>query len=63
MIPVIHHIPDNKVHGTNMGPTWVLSAPGGPHVGSMNIALWDMQVITIVTEMHLQVQIQIHTFV
>ena len=25
-------IPDNKVHGANMGPTWVLSAPDGPHV-------------------------------
>ena len=24
--------PDNKVHGANMGPTWVLSAPDGPHV-------------------------------
>ena len=23
-------IPDSKVHGANMGPTWVLSAPGGP---------------------------------
>ena len=23
--------PDNKVHGANMGPTWVLSAPDGPH--------------------------------
>ena len=34
-------IPDNKVHGTNMGPTWVLSAPGGPHVGPMNLAIWD----------------------
>ena len=22
--------PDNKVHGANMGPTWVLSAPDGP---------------------------------
>ena len=22
-------IPDNKVHGANMGPTWVLSAPDG----------------------------------
>ena len=30
--------PDNKVHGANMGPTWVLSAPGGPHVGPMNLA-------------------------
>ena len=33
--------PDNKVHGANMGPTYVLSAPGGPHVGSMNLAIWD----------------------
>ena len=29
--------PDNKVHGVNMGPTWVLSAPDGPHV---NFAIW-----------------------
>ena len=26
------HIPDSKVHGANMGPSWVLSAPVGPHV-------------------------------
>ena len=32
-------IPDSKVHGTNMGPTWILSAPGGPHVGPMNFAI------------------------
>ena len=25
--------PDSKVHGANMGPTWVLLAPDGPHVG------------------------------
>ena len=31
--------PDSKVHGANMGPTCVLSAPGGPHVGPMNLAL------------------------
>ena len=23
--------PDSKVHGANMGPTWVLSAPDRPH--------------------------------
>ena len=37
-----HHgvtFPDSKVHGANMGPTWVLSAPGGPHVGPMNFAI------------------------
>ena len=33
-------LPDSKVHGANMGPTWVLSAPGGPHVALMNLALW-----------------------
>ena len=30
---------DNKVHVANMGPTWVLSAPGGPHVFPMNLAM------------------------
>ena len=30
---------DNKVHGANMGPTWVLSAPDGPHVGPINLAI------------------------
>ena len=24
-----------------MGPTWVLSAPDGPHVGLMNLAICD----------------------
>ena len=36
--------PDSNVHGgddgANMGPTWVLSAPGGSHVGPMNLAIW-----------------------
>ena len=31
--------PDSKVHGANMGPTWVLSAPDGPYVGPMNLAI------------------------
>ena len=31
--------PDSKVHGANIGPTWVLSAPDGPHVGPMNFAI------------------------
>ena len=31
--------PDSKVHGDNMGPTWALSAPDGPHVGPMNRAI------------------------
>ena len=28
----IHINPDSKVPGANMGPTWVLLAPDGPHV-------------------------------
>ena len=28
-----HVIPDSKVQGANMGPTWVLKDPDGPHVG------------------------------
>ena len=34
-------IPDSKIHGVNMGPTWVLSALDGPHVGPMNLAVRD----------------------
>ena len=38
--PLGHVInPDSKVHGASMGPTWALSAPAGPHVGPMNIAI------------------------
>ena len=31
--------PDSKVRGENMGPTWVLAAPDGPHVGPMSLAI------------------------
>ena len=31
--------PDSKVHGANIRPTWVLSAPHGRHVGPMNVAI------------------------
>ena len=32
-------VPDNKVRVASMGPTWVLSAPGGPRVGPMSLAI------------------------
>ena len=35
------NIPDSKVHGANIEPTWVLSDPGGSHVGPMDLAIWD----------------------
>ena len=31
--------PDSKVYVASTGPTWVLSAPGGPHVGPINLAV------------------------
>ena len=42
LIFVSYSTPDSKVHVTNMGPTWVLSSPGGPHVGPMNLAIKDI---------------------
>ena len=33
--------PDNKVHGANMGPTWVLSTPDGPQIGPMKLAIGE----------------------
>ena len=35
------HVPGRKVHGANMGPTWVLWAQEGPHVGPMNLDIMD----------------------
>ena len=40
-----HCNPDSKVHGTNMGPTWVLSAPDAPHVGPMNLAIKEFTAV------------------
>ena len=40
-IPLLFHIPESKVHGDNMGPTWVPPAPDGPHVGPMNLVIRD----------------------
>ena len=34
----IYH--DGKVHGANLGSIWGRQDPGGPHVGSMNLAIW-----------------------
>ena len=33
------YVPDSKVYGANMGPTRVLLAPDGPHVGSFEYIL------------------------
>ena len=41
-------MPDRQVHGANMGPIWVLSAPYGPHIGPMNLAIRDSYPIVLV---------------
>ena len=33
--------PDSIIHGVNMWPTWVLSAPDRPHVGPVNLPIRD----------------------
>ena len=42
--------PDTKIHGNNMGPTWALSAPDGPYVGPMNLAI-RVTLLNTVTDM------------
>ena len=39
---VENHMSDSKVHGANIGPIWGRQDPGGPHVGPMNFAIWDV---------------------
>ena len=43
-LDVSNIVPDSKVHMAHMGPTWVLSAPCGPHVGHVNLAIWGVSV-------------------
>ena len=42
-------IPDNKVHGANIGPIWGRQDPGGPHVGPMNLAIWDIHTSAVLS--------------
>ena len=42
--------PESKNYGANMGPTWVLSAPDGLHVGPKNLGIkisWDYFLIML----------------
>ena len=45
MFAALDYYPNSKVLGTNMGPTRVLSAQGGSHVGPMNLAIWVLRLI------------------
>ena len=40
-----------QFHGANMGPTWVLSAPYGPHVGPINLAVIERFKVHLFTTM------------
>ena len=33
--------PDSTVHGADTGPSWGRQDPGGPHVGPMNLTIWE----------------------
>ena len=46
----IKKVPDSKFHVAHMGPTWILTAPGGPHVSPMNLDIRGKRVC--VTPMH-----------
>ena len=46
-------VPDSKVHWAYMGPTWVLSAPGGSHVGPVNVAIWGNAKRAPMSRLHL----------
>ena len=37
--------PDSKVRGANVGPIWGRQDPGGPHVGHMDFAMWELQLL------------------
>ena len=37
--------PDSKVHAAHMGPIWGRQDPGGPYVGPMNLAIWDLLIL------------------
>ena len=41
-----HRLPDSKVSGANKGPTWVLSAPGGSHVGPINLVISELAAVS-----------------
>ena len=48
-------IPDSKVHGANMGPTRVLSVPGGSHIGPMNLAIRYVAFVVSLNNNHLNI--------
>ena len=48
-------IPDSKVQGAHMGPTWGRQDPGGPHVGHGNLAIWDDKGVSLTMLMWVEI--------
>ena len=45
ILHILQYVPDSKVHGAHMGPTWGRQDPGEPHVGPINFAIWGEAVL------------------
>ena len=45
-----HNNPDSKVNGANMGPIWGRQDPGGPHVGPMNFAIFELPILEVISK-------------
>ena len=62
--------PDSKVQGANMGLTWGRQAPGRPHVGPTNLAIWGVSIVFLamqllfytLTSATVEVMVSIHIF-
>ena len=53
--------PDSKVQGAHMGPLWGRQDPGGPHVGDVNLAIWDGLFATTTSASALTKQVQVRS--
>ena len=49
---ILRDLPGGKVHEANMGPTWVLSALDGPHVGPINLAIRAIPPNTVIPSLN-----------
>ena len=61
VLNVTNYFPYSKVHGANMAPTWVLSAPSGPHVGPINLAIRVIHIASILSMYARTMVLQSHT--
>ena len=48
------YIPDSKVYGAHMGPTWGRQDPGWPLVGPVMLAIWDLALQSVYKLLHFE---------